>query len=54
MPLIICMMFFAALFSCEALWFMSASAREASELRRYQSVEHPRRATSDCYIDQFC
>ena len=54
MPLIICMTFFAVLFSCEALWFMCAREREASALRRYQDVEHPRRRTSDCYLDLFC
>lgn len=53
MPLIICMTFFAALFSVEALWFVCADERKASELRRYQAVEHPRRMTSDRYLDLF-
>lgn len=51
MPLIICMIFFAVLFSCEALWFACANEHKANELRRYQAVEHPRRMTSDRYLD---
>lgn len=54
MPLIICMTFFAVLFSCEALWFLCDASQKANELRRYQDVEHPRRRTSDQYLDRFC
>lgn len=51
MPLIICTIFFVVLFSCEALWFACADAEKERALRRYQAVEHPRRMTSDRYLD---
>ena len=51
LPLIICMTFFAVLFGLEALWFACAAEEKKSELRRYHAVEHPRRMTSDCYLD---
>ena len=51
MPLIICMTFFAVLFGLEALWFSCAAEEKKSALRRYHAVEHPRRMTSDCYLD---
>ena len=51
MPLIICMSFFALLFACEALWFACADEERKRELCRYQAVEHPRRITSDRYLD---
>ena len=53
MPLIICTVFFAVLFICEALWFQARSAQMADELCRYERVEHPRSVTSDGYIDFF-
>ena len=51
MPLIICMSFFALLFIGEALWFACAAEERKHELHRYQAVEHPRRITSDRYLD---
>lgn len=51
MPLIICTVFFIALFSCEGFWYLACSSRKEDELRRYQAVEHPRRPTSDRYLD---
>ena len=51
LPLIICMSFFALLFIGEALWFACAAEERKHELRRYQAVEHPRRITSDRYLD---
>jgi len=51
LPLIICMTFFAVLFAGEALWFASAAEEKRNELCRYQAVEHPRRMTSDRYLD---
>ena len=52
MPLIICTIFFAVLFSCEALFYCIQQDREQAQLRRYQEVEHPRRSRSDRYLDQ--
>jgi len=37
--------------SWEALWFASAAEEKRNELCRYQAVEHPRRMTSDRYLD---
>ena len=51
MPLMICMSFFALLFIGEALWFSCAAEKKQRELSRYQAVEHPRRKTSDQYLD---
>lgn len=53
MPLVICTLFFIALFSCEGFWHLACVAERECELRRYQAVEHPRRATSDRYLDLF-
>lgn len=51
MPLVICTVFFIILFSCEGFWHLASVAQEESELRRYQRTEHPRRLTSDRYLD---
>ena len=53
MPLIICTIFFVLLFACEIICFDIASTRREREMRRYQRVEHPRRAAGDSYIDLF-
>ena len=50
MPLIVCTIFFAILFLCEAIWFDSRKDAEMMKLRRYEEVEYPsRRKTS--YLD---
>jgi len=51
LPLIICTIFFVLLFTCEIVWFQVRSTQRKYELSRYQQVEHPRRLTSDRYID---
>ena len=53
LPLIICTIFFVLLFACEIICFEIASTRREREMRRYQRVEHPRRAAGDSYIDLF-
>jgi len=53
LPLIICTVFFVLLFACETIWFQVCSTRKERELYRYERVEHPRRMTSDRYIDLF-
>ena len=51
MPLIICTVFFAALFIVEGAWHLACVAAKERELDRFQAVEHPRRMTSDLYLD---
>lgn len=51
MPLIICTAFFAALFIFEAAWYLAGVAAKEHELDRFHAVEHPRRLTSDLYLD---
>ena len=51
MPLIIFALFFTALLCLEAGWHWAVAAEEEHALRRYQAAEHPRRLTSDLYID---
>ena len=51
MPLVICTLFFIVLFSCEGFWHLATLAEQDRQLRRYQAVEHPRRRTSDRYLD---
>ena len=51
MPLIVCTVVFALLFSFEGLWYVSDEAMRRAQLDRYQSVEHPRHRTSDAYLD---
>lgn len=51
MPLVLCTAFFIILFSCEGFWHLSCIEESERELRRYQAVEHPRRRTSDRYLD---
>jgi len=50
-PLIICTVFFAALFIVEGAWYLAGIAAKERELDRFQAVEHPRRMTSDLYLD---
>ncbi|MGN0774623.1 MAG: hypothetical protein ACI4MP_12645 [Candidatus Ventricola sp.] len=52
MPLLICAVFFAALFIFEAAWYWAGVAEQEQAVIRYEHVEHPRRQTSDCYLDQ--
>ena len=51
MPLIVCAIIFLVLFSFEGFWRLSDEILSRKELDRYQSVEHPRRRTSDAYLD---
>ncbi|MBQ7785486.1 MAG: hypothetical protein IJ381_04990 [Clostridia bacterium] len=51
MPLILCAIFFAILFSLEGCCYVSSICKKEKELIRYQAVEHPRRRTSDRYLD---
>ena len=51
MPLVICTVFFMIVFSVEYCWHLAGVAMEESALRRYESTEHPRRLTSDRYLD---
>ena len=51
MPLILCTCFFAALFIFEGAWYWAGAAAKEHELDRFQAVEHPRRLTSDLYLD---
>ena len=51
MPLIICTAFFAILFLVEGAWHLAGVAVKERELDRFQAIEHPRRLTSDLYLD---
>ena len=51
MPLIICTVFFASLFIAEGAWYLADIAAKERELDRFHAVEHPRRMTSDLYLD---
>ena len=51
MPLIVCTILLLILFSCEGFWHLSDEILRTKQLDRYQSVEHPRRRTSDGYLD---
>ena len=51
MPLLICAVFFAALFTFEIAWYSAGVAEQAQEVDRYEQVEQPRRPTRDCYLD---
>ena len=51
MPLMICTAFFAVLFTLEGAWYLADAAAKERELDRFHSVEHPRRMTSDLYLD---
>ena len=51
MPLIICMGFFAALFMFEGALYLADAAEKECELDRFHAIEHPRRQTSDLYLD---
>ena len=50
-PLLICALFFAALFTFEIAWYYAGVAEQEQEVDRYEHVEHPRRPTSDRYLD---
>jgi len=50
-PLIICTIFFAILFILEGAWHLAGVAAKEHELDRFQAIEHPRRLTSDLYLD---
>ena len=51
MPLLICAVFFAALFTFEIASYWAGVAEQEREVTRYEHVEHPRRPTSDRYLD---
>lgn len=51
MPLIICAGFFVVLFTFEAAWYLAGAAEKEREAVRYERIEHPRRPTSDRYLD---
>ena len=51
MPLVVCVLFFIVLFSCEGFWYSAKAAREEMQLRRYREIEHPRHNRSDSYLD---
>lgn len=51
MPLVIVTVFFIVLFIGEGFWHLATVAEQERSLRRYQSVEHPHRRTSDRYLD---
>lgn len=51
MPLVIVTVFFIVLFAGEGFWYLASLAEQDRQLRRYQAVEHPRRRTSDRYLD---
>jgi len=50
-PLIICTVFFSVLFIFEGAWYLADAAAKERELDRFHAVEHPRRLTSDLYLD---
>lgn len=50
-PLLICTVFLAVLFTFEGAWYLADVAAKERELVRYERIEHPRRLTSDCYLD---
>jgi len=51
LPLIICIVLFVVLFIGEGAWYLAGVAEKERELDRFQAVEHPRRMTSDLYLD---
>ena len=51
MPLIICTVLFSMLFIVEGAWYLAGIAAKEHELDRFKRVEHPRRLTSDLYLD---
>lgn len=51
MPLIICTVFFCTLFIFEGAWYLAGVAAKEHELARFERTEHPRRLTSDLYLD---
>ena len=51
MPLIITIAFFAIVFFFEGAWYLAGIAAKERELARFHAIEHPRRLTSDLYLD---
>ena len=51
LPLIICTVFFSTLFIFEGALYLAEISANKRELDRFQAVEHPRRLTSDLYLD---
>ena len=51
MPLMICTVFFTALFAFELAWYWAGLAAQERAILRYERAEHPRRLTSDRYLD---
>ena len=51
MPLIICTVFFSTLFIFEGALYLAEISANKRELDRFQAVEHPRRLTSNLYLD---
>ena len=51
MPLIICTVFLMMLLLFEGAWYLTGLAQKEQETLRYTRVEHPRRRTSDSYLD---
>ena len=51
LPLIITIAFFAILFLIEGAWYLAGITAKERELARFHAVEHPRRMTSDLYLD---
>ena len=47
----ICILFFAVLFLVEGAWYLASQAEREHELDRFHAIEHPRRLTSDLYLD---
>ncbi len=52
MPLLICIVLCLILFYLEGCYYVALICKEERELRRYHAVEHPRRMTSDQYLDR--
>ena len=51
MPLIISIAFFAVLFFFEGALYLAGITAKEREIARFHAVEHPRRMTSDLYLD---
>lgn len=51
MPLLIFTILLLLVFAGEGLYFSDRREQQRMELKRYYDVEHPRRETSDRYLD---
>ncbi|MED9820791.1 MAG: hypothetical protein U0J65_02005, partial [Christensenellales bacterium] len=51
MPLLICTGILLLLFLLEVVWYWTGVAAKEQDVLRYQRIEHPRRLTSDHYLD---